>query len=316
MTLPAPIGSSFASPAVVFQSARRGACDDRAFVLVAVGIASEVHFVGGEVGYAVYVESAVREQALHQLWMYEQERARRPPPEPEPEPLQPQAWRGSIVYALVLLAVPLALGQGWFPVDPYDAGVMSPEKMQAGQWWRALTALTLHWDAPHLVGNLGSGALLGFSVSQVWGNARAWLLIVLAAALANVVEGAFGIAHYVSAGASTAVFAALGLAAAHAWRTRGQRAPSALKRWAPLIAGIAMLGFFGGGGSEDPEGGITDPTNVLSHALGFAAGVLFGALAASARGAALLRAVPAWIAACGALGAIVLAWAVALRVSV
>lgn len=284
-------------------------------MLVAVGIGSEVHFVGGDVGYAVYVESVVREQALHQLWMYEQERLRRPPPEPEHVPLQPHAWRGSIIYMLVLLAVPLALGQGWFPTDPYDAGVMSPEKMQAGQWWRALTALTLHWDAPHLVGNLGSGALLGFSAAQVWGNARAWLLIVLAAALANAVEGGLGIAHYVSAGASTAVFAALGLAAAHAWRTRGQRAHSALKRWAPLIAGIAMLGFFGGG-AEDPEGGIADPTNVLSHALGFASGALFGVAAASAYGAALLRAVPAWLAGSGTLAAIALAWALALRVSV
>lgn len=284
-------------------------------MLVAVGIASEVQFVGGEAGYAVFVEHAVREQALHHLWMYEQERRQRPLPEPEPEPLRPHAWRGSLLYMLVLAAVPFALGQGWFPVDPYDAGVMSPQEMQAGQWWRALTALTLHWDAPHLVGNLGSGALLGLSAAQVWGNARAWLLIVLAATLANVVEGALGTVHYVSAGASTAVFAALGLAAAHAWRTRGQRAPSALRRWAPLIAGVAMLGLFGGG-AEDPQGAIADPTNVLSHALGFASGVALGALAATARGAALLRAVPAWLAATVALGAIAAAWGLALGASV
>jgi rhomboid protease GluP len=310
-----PGQSSFAVPAEVFRSARRGACDDRAFMLVAVGIASEVHFIGGDAGYAVFVEAAVRAQAQHQLWMYEQERLRRPPPEPEPEPLQPRAWWGSVVYVLVLLAVPLALGQGWFPANPYDAGVMSPEKMQAGQWWRALTALTLHWDASHLLGNLGSGALLGYSAAQVWGSARAWLLIVLAAALANAIEGAFGVAHYVSAGASTAVFAALGLVAAHAWRTRGQRALSTRRRWAPLIAGIAMLGFFGGGG-EDPQGGIADPTNVLSHALGFAAGVAFGVLVATTRGAAWLRRLPAWAAGCGVLAAIALAWTLALRASV
>jgi membrane associated rhomboid family serine protease len=284
-------------------------------MLVAVGIASEVQFIGGDAGYAVFVEGAVREQALHQLWMYEQERLRRPPPEPEGEPLQPRAWLGSVIYALVLLAVPLALGQGWLPVDPYAAGVMSPEKMHAGQWWRALTALTLHWDASHLLGNLGSGALLGFSAAQVWGNARAWLLILLAAALANAAEGALGIAHYVSAGASTAVFAALGLAAAHAWRTRSQRAPSLRRRWAPLLAGIAMLGFFGAG-TEDPQGGITDPTNVLSHALGFAAGVALGAAVATTRGAALLRRLPAWLAATAALAAIALAWTLALRASV
>ncbi|MET0282703.1 MAG: rhomboid family intramembrane serine protease [Steroidobacteraceae bacterium] len=283
-------------------------------MLVAVGIASEVEFVGGEVGYVVLVEAAVRHQALHHLWMYEQERRDRPPPE-EPALLEPRAWVGSLVYVCVLLLVPLALGQGWFPVEPYDAGVMDPRRMQAGQWWRALTALTLHWDAAHLVGNLGSGALLGFTAAQVWGNARAWLLIILAAGVANATEGALGIAHYVSAGASTAVFAMLGLVAAHAWRTRGQRAASSLKRWAPLIAGVTMLGFFGAGG-QDPEGGIADPTNVLSHVLGFASGVALGAAVATRRGAAWLGAIPAWLATAASLAAIALSWTQALRSSV
>ncbi len=73
--------SNFAEPAEVFRSARRNACEERAFVLVAVGITSEVEFVGCEVGYVVMVEGAVRHQALHHLWMYEQERRNRPPPE-------------------------------------------------------------------------------------------------------------------------------------------------------------------------------------------------------------------------------------------
>jgi membrane associated rhomboid family serine protease len=306
--------SNFAEPAQVFHSARRNACEERAFVLVAVGIASEVEFVGGEVGYVVLVEGAVRHQALHHLWMYEQERRDRPVPE-EPLQLEPRAWLGSLVYVMVLLLVPLALGQGWFPVEPYDAGVMEPQRIQAGQWWRAFTALTLHWDVAHLVGNLGSGALLGFTAAQVWGNARAWLLILLAAALANAVEGMLGIAQYVSAGASTAVFATLGLVAAHAWRTRGQRAASSMKRWAPLIAGVTMLGFFGAGG-QDPEGGLADPTNVLSHALGFAVGVGFGAAVATRRGAAWLAAIPAWLATTVCLGLLAISWTLALRTSV
>lgn len=303
--------NSFAAPAEVFRSARRGACDERAFVLVAVGIASEVEFVGGDIGYIVWVEGAVRQQALHHLWMYEQERRDRPPPE-EPALLQPRAWIGSLVYGLLLLLVPLAVGQGWFGADPYAAGVMNPDRMQAGEWWRAVTALTLHWDASHLLGNLGSGALLGFSAAQVWGNARAWLLILIAAAAANATEGALGIAHYVSAGASTAVFAALGLVAAHAWRTRGQRARTSLKRWAPLIAGVTMLGFFGAGGQDPESGGIADPTNVLSHALGFIAGVALGAGVASRRGAAWLAAIPAWLAAGLSMVTIGISWALAV----
>jgi membrane associated rhomboid family serine protease len=297
---------------VVFRSARSRACEERAFVLLAVGIASEVEFVGGDIGYEVLVESAVREQALHHLWMYEQERQVRPVPVDDSQPPQTGAWRGSLAYAALLLLVPFVFAQGWISGYPFESGVMSPERMRAGEWWRAITALTLHWDAAHLVGNLIGGALLGLSAAQVWGNARAWLLIVAAAATANLVEGTLGLSNYVSAGASTAVFAALGLVAAHAWRTRGQRQVEPLRRWAPLIAGIAVLGMFGAG-AQDPEAPAADPTNVLSHLLGFIAGATCGVLVATRRGARMLEAIPAWLAASITPAAVLLAWTLALR---
>jgi membrane associated rhomboid family serine protease len=284
-------------PVEVFRSHLRRPSDERAFVLTAVGINSWVEWDGS--AWVLSVESVARAHAEHHLWQYEQER-QRPVPKDVPFHPQPGAWHGSLLYVAALLLVPFALAQGWFPVDPYVAGVMDPLRMQAGEWWRAVTALTLHWDASHLLGNVGSGALLGFSAAQVWGNARAWLLILLAGVLANFTEGMLGQGGYVSAGASTAVFAALGLVAAHAWRTRRQSAQSSMRRWAPLIAGVAMLGFFGSGaGSGTGSPGLlaeADTTNVLSHALGFVAGVLCGVLAASHRGAAWLMRVPAWLA--------------------
>jgi rhomboid protease GluP len=295
----------------VFRSARRRACEERAFVLVAVGIASEVEFAGGDIGYEVLVEAVVREQALHQLWMYEQERARLPPPSAgTPAPIA-GGWRGSLAYIVVLLLVPFAQAQGWWPQDPYDVGVMAPERIHAGEWWRALTALTLHWDATHLLGNLGGGALLGLSAAQFWGSARAWLLITMAAMLANLAEGLLDLGSYVSAGASTAVFAALGLVAAHAWRSRGQRTRG-LRDWVPLVAGVALLGMFGAG-AQDPQAPITDPTNVLSHALGFAMGALLGLAVATMRGARWLAAMPAWLAALLTPAALLGAWALAMR---
>lgn len=280
-------------------------------MLVAVGIASEVEFVGGDIGYEVLVEGVVREQALQQLWMYEQERTRQPPLPAAAAPPIRGGWRGSLAYVIVLLVVPFAQAQGWLQQDPYDVGVMAPERIHAGEWWRALTALTLHWDATHLMGNLGGGALLGLSAAQFWGSARAWLLITLAAMLANLAEGLLDLGHYVSAGASTAVFAALGLVAAHAWRSRGQRTRS-LRDWVPLIAGVALLGMFGAG-AQDPQEPVTDPTNVLSHALGFAMGAVLGLAVATTRGARWLAAIPAWLAAVLIPAALLGAWSLALR---
>ena len=165
----------------MFRSARRGACDERALVLVAVGIACEIQFDSD--GYVVLVEAAERETALQQLWMYEQERSRRPPPPVELPPPLAGGWRGSVVVHRRAAAGTLRAGAGLVRRQSYAVGAMDPQRIRAGEWWRALTALTLHWDATHLLGNLAAGALLGISAAQVWGNARAWLLIGIAAVL-------------------------------------------------------------------------------------------------------------------------------------
>jgi rhomboid protease GluP len=300
--------SSFAEPAAVFRSARRRACDERALVLVAVGITCEIDLDGD--GYVVWVEARERERALQQLWMYEQERSQRPPLPVHAPPPRAGGWRGSLAYALVLLLAPCAVAQGWFHRSLYAVGVLDPDRIRAGEWWRSLTALTLHWDATHLLGNLTAGALLGISAAQVWGSARAWLLITCAAVCANLLEGWLDLGHYVSAGASTAVFAALGLVAAHAWRSRGERTRT-LRDWVPLIAGVALLGMFGTGG-QDPAAPVTDTTNVLSHALGFLSGALLGLGVATVRGARWLETIPAWLAAVATPAAVLCAWALAL----
>jgi len=302
--------SSFAAPADVFRSARLRACDERAFVLTAVGIASEIDLDGD--AYVLRVEAAVRAHALHHLWHYEQERRVQRLPDPA-MPVQPHAWWGAAVFASILLLVPLVVAQGWAGRDLFAIGVMDPLRMQAGEWWRACTALTLHWDAAHLLGNLGAGSLLGYSAAQIWGNCRAWALIVTAAALANLLEGFIALSHYVSAGASTAVFAALGLIAAWTWRTRRVHAHGTLRRWVPLVAGIAVLALFGAGDAQVDAG---NQTNVLSHALGFLFGAVSGAAVATQRGGRWLAAMPAWLAAGIALGPVVVAWALAMVVAV
>ena len=308
--------SRFANPVEVFRSARQRACDERAFVLTAVGIENEIELDGD--AYAVRVDAVAHAHALHHLAQYEAERRRTPLPEPELA-LQPDAWLGSMVYVLVLLAIPLAAEMGWQHVGN-ALGQMDPVRIRAGEWWRAWTALTLHRDASHLLGNLGAGVLLGHAAAQIWGNARAWLLVVMTAAAANLVEAQLPLAPYVSVGASTAVFAALGLVAAWSWRSRRRYAHNWMRRAVPLVAGLAVLAFFGGGDATPgglevgPSFEATDygTTNVLSHALGFGSGALVGAVVAGRRCAGWLESMPAWLAATAALGQVVAAWGVAL----
>src|SRR5690606_31506657 len=56
-----------------------------------------------------------------------------------------------ITAALCLLFVvtgPRAGGHAWF-----DAGAADAARLRAGEWWRAVTALTLHADFPHVFSN-------------------------------------------------------------------------------------------------------------------------------------------------------------------
>jgi len=305
--------SRFANPVDVFRSARRRACDERAFVLDAVGIENEIELDGE--AYAVRVEQPAQALALHHLWQYEQERRVVRLPEPD-FPIQPHAWLGALLYALLLLAVPVVVAQGWAPLDLYSIGVMDPAQIRAGQWWRGWTALTLHWDATHLLGNLLAGILMGHSAAQIWGNGRAWALIVFTAALANLLEAGLGGATYVSAGASTAVFAALGLIAAWSWRTRRRYAHNWMRRLVPLVAGIAVLAMLGAGeaGPDTTGAHVEGHTNVLSHALGFATGALAGIAVATERGGKWLGKMPTWAAALLALGQVVVPWMMAVLI--
>src|SRR5690606_35023441 len=185
-----PHPGSMQQPVAGFRSMVDRACEERAFVLTAVGIDNQI--APDDDGHVLLVEQPLRAHALHHLWQYEQERLRRPAPAERLAP-RPGAWWGSLVYVLVLLLPPFALAQGWLRADPYEFATLNPALIRAGEWWRVFTALTLHWDAAHLLSNLGGGALLGFSAAQVWGSARAWLLILVAAVAANVIEAWVGL---------------------------------------------------------------------------------------------------------------------------
>jgi rhomboid protease GluP len=288
-------------PAVtVYRSQRRRRCDERLLVLLAVGIAGEVVPVPGE--FLLQVEARTAPDAIRQLAQYEAEN-RAPPPPPPPPRLYPHAWVGCLLYAATLVGVAAAISAGLVRLDAFDLGVLDCARVQAGQWWRAWTALTLHLDAPHLVANLGAGIWFGWLAARHIGAGLAWFLTVSGGALANLVEGLSGPPEHAALGASTAVFAALGALSAYSWRERWQVRQRWARRWGPLVAGVVLLGWTGSSG----EG-----TDLVGHVAGFVAGVLLGAAAAQPHLRRLLDRVPQWLAGLAALAQIVIAWCWAL----
>ncbi len=290
------------APVAVFVSDDPRACAERAFVLTAVGIR---HLVAlAPAGHALFVDAARAAEAREHLARYAVER--RVPPGPPPlarRPGHPLAWVGSAAFALTLLAIGLAIGAGLGPLDAYARGVADAALIRQGDWWRAITALTLHVDAPHLVANLVAGAWFGYLAGRRLGPGTAWLLTLLAAAAANGFEAQFGPVPHRSVGASTAVFAALGLLAAHAWHERYPLRARWVVRWAPLVGGVLLLGWLGTEGEH---------TDVMAHVLGFGCGIVAGLAVAQAGVARALERLPQALAGVMAVGLVVGAWGLAL----
>jgi len=282
----------------IFRSFWRSACEERSFVLHAVGIDSQVAWLGRT--WVLVVPAAQLAAALAQLEQYERENPPRRRPA-DPEPLHGGAWIGSAAYAAVILWVgylagDLALGADWL-----DAGALVAGPTRAGEFWRAVTALTLHLDVGHLLANLGFGAVFGLLAGQLLGTGVAWGTVLVAASAANLLNAFVQPASHSSVGASTAVFATLGLLAAYAWRRRRNEGDRWAYRWAPLIAGVILLGFTGAGGER---------TDVLAHLTGFATGALAGVAHATWR--VPRGAIAQFAAGSMALLAIAGAWALAL----
>ncbi len=269
----------------VFRSFDRRQCDDRAFMLAAVNIPSEVGV--DSASYVVSVPYGQAALANHHLWQYQQELGRRPRVVQPPARVYPHAWLGSALYVALLAIVAMIVVRGWWRPDTFAIGTLDAAAVQSGQWWRAITALTLHVDIVHLMMNLGAGAAIGYMASRQIGAGHAWLLTVVGAGFANLVEALFSMPGHQSVGASTAVFAALGLLAAHSWRTRRIASHPTLRRWAPLIAGAALLGLMG---TVHGEG-----TDILAHLFGFVAGGVLGVVVALPAIATRADALPQWI---------------------
>jgi membrane associated rhomboid family serine protease len=258
-------------PIVVYRSHWRPYCDERAFMLHAVGITSQV--VPDGPYWVLLVQAADTPAAVVHLRRYDFENPPRRRPA-EPEPPHRGAWAGSVGYAAIILLVGFLAGANAFNADWLDSGALLTSAVRQGEIFRSVTALTLHLDVGHLLANLGFGVVFGLLAGQILGPGIAWSSILAAATAANLLNALVQPEMHASVGASTAVFATLGLLAGFEWRRRSIAPERRAWRWAPLFAGVFLLAFTGAGGEN---------TDVLAHLTGFAMGAAAGAAHATWR---------------------------------
>jgi len=247
--------------AVVFRGSRP-LCHEFSLVLEAQAIEHELLESGSS--WVLTVTPGLVQRAYDEITRYSAERS---VPRTIPDPAEPFAGAamGAVGYVLVLLFTAYGAGIGLFGADWLSLGALDAGAPH--EWWRALTALTLHLDQEHLLGNLLFGVVAGIAAGRLLGPGVAWASILGAGALANYAEILITPATHRAVGASTAVFAALGLLAGLAWRQRLTLRERRWYRWAPLIAGVCLLTLLGAGSAH---------VDVLGHALGFVFGVGVG----------------------------------------
>jgi len=285
----------------VFESGSQRECSDRALVLHAVGIHYQILSTDRHSMLVVLAEFA--EKAKFELWQYDEEN-RKPKARAARMTLVPQnSIPGVAIYVAVICLVAWLAGEAMFNRDWFSAGRVDGELIRDGEWWRTITALTLHSGVRHLAGNIVFGVLFGLMAGRIVGSGIAWLGIVVASSAANFLNISLLASTHRAIGASTAVFAALGLVSGFVWRARLMAQDRWPFRLGPIVGGIALLAYTGTGDAN---------TDIGAHLAGFVCGFLAGVmltLAAKYFGRQSLQLSSGLV----AISIIVLAWLVALQ---
>ena len=276
---------------------------DRSLVVLAMEIPHWILRHGEQ--FALCVEPAQAEAVADELARFEAERTVRPPlPEPVPAKFSPFslwmcAWILTGFYAVEIV------GPSWW----VDRGTASSRAIMAGHWWLAFTALTLHADPGHLGANLAAGLVYAAFLLPILGAGWTWLFILLAGGAGNLLNAwGYRDVEHLSIGASTSVFAALGIlvGAQCAMKVLALRAVRWREFLLPVGAGLGLLAYLGVGDQQ---------VDYMAHFFGLLAGLPFGFAGAwlrlGSRTPRLVQVLLAWI----APAFLALCWLLAARFS-
>lgn len=294
------------SRAVVHRSSEPRTCRDAVLVLEAAGIPAELLSAPPELWVTTALQDAPR--ARRELIAYLREN-RASAIELPFEPVS-DGRAGALLAAALLGLFFLLERSGFLGLPWYEGGLMDAARVRSGEVWRAATALTLHADGGHLASNVLFGGVFLWLLSQLLGSSLAFASTGLAGFLGNLLNAWAHPLPHRSIGASTAVFAALGLLVGAEFLRRAAGPRARLRRFAPPILGLFLLGWLGTGGDGGPG-----RVDVLAHALGFLAGLALSppVMALGTRLGLGSRALEAYSLALS-LGGLLLGWTVALSV--
>ena len=278
----------------VTPSARRA--EEWATVLAASGIRHR--FALTATGWAVLVASDDGARASVALAAYDAENPH------ETRVVAPAVSRDSIGLGIAMAALllgffaltgPRAAGVAWF-----ERGSASAARILRGEVWRTITALTLHADLGHVLGNAAACVVLIPPVSHALGPGIGLWALLLSGVAGNALTAFVHGAPYNSVGASTLTFGAIGVLAAQAFVARWRGRPTRRRPWVVIVASLVLLSMLGTAKGAD----------VLGHLFGLLAGAVFGLTAGLAQPRALAPTVE-WALVVAAMALVAACWWIA-----
>ncbi len=175
-------------------------------VLLARDIPHQVIFKDGHLEILVPEEFLAK--AREELLAYEEENHAKPPKIESP-PWEGVFWSFFLLTALLSFTFAPAWHSRLLSLGAGDSALI-----KQGQWWRVFTALFLHQDPAHLLGNMFFGALFMYFLRARLGLLEAWVYTLLSGGLGNFLNFYLRSEPHLAIGFSTAVFGELGLLAA------------------------------------------------------------------------------------------------------
>ncbi len=247
---------------------RKREAEEWALVLQAEGVAVQV--VRSDALFTIAVPPADVTRAAASLAAWHSERAIAPP---APEPLSTFAAASmpeillAAASAFSLVTFHLGLERAGRLGDFISRGENQALLVLGGEAYRAVTALSLHADLGHAVGNALFGGFFLAALSGRLGLGLALACFIATGTLGNLADALYYRSGHSAIGASTGVFGLVGvLAGLAAWR-RHRLATRRRGAWVALGAGLAIVAMLGGAGPR---------IDLAAHLFGLGAGSLAG----------------------------------------
>ncbi|MBM9535959.1 rhomboid family intramembrane serine protease [Desulfobulbus alkaliphilus] len=237
--------------------------DLHAFSLVLAAMEID-HVVDVHKGKVLVARRDARQARMH-LTSYQEENRHWPPKPPPLLPVRPETPPTLLIMGALALfhahTGPWSEDSPWFVYGCINSKAI----LEQGEWWRLVTALTLHADLLHLVGNCLIGGVMIHFLSKMLGYGLAWLLLIANGAAGNLLNILLREQLHLSVGLSTAIFATIGLFTGIRLTQIHRR--SLREFFLPIGAAMGLFTFLGG---EGPR------TDIGAHFFGCLSGLLCG----------------------------------------